>query len=255
MEHDVIDAEVTAIQAADAAPHFAITPAEAARRFDEFKQFVHSQMIVNEDYGVIPGTGSKPSLLKPGAEKLANLFGLAIDYTRTEYSSDREFVEFAYRCTLTSRKTGCVVATCEAFCNSEEKRSWGDAPMKFKNTIAKMAQKRALVGAVLHATRASGMFTQDVEDMGEYITKQPAKPQQDAKNDDDPAYKCANPLCGKEQAGFTNPKTKRYVSAKWLGDKIAGECGGYRLCSDCAKLYKSGDLHIEAEPADAFENE
>src|SRR3990172_5962429 len=32
-----------------------------------------------EHYGVIPGTGTKPSLLKPGAEKLCMLFRLAPD--------------------------------------------------------------------------------------------------------------------------------------------------------------------------------
>ena len=34
-----------------------------------------------------------------------------------------------------------------------------------KNTIMKMAQKRAFVGAILLATGASEFFTQDVEDM------------------------------------------------------------------------------------------
>lgn len=34
------------------------------------------------------------------------------------------------------------------------------------NTILKMAEKRALVGAVLHGTGASDVFTQDVEDLG-----------------------------------------------------------------------------------------
>ena len=34
-------------------------------------------MVKGEDYGVIPGTGSKPTLLKPGAEKLCVLFKLS----------------------------------------------------------------------------------------------------------------------------------------------------------------------------------
>ena len=33
------------------------------------------------------------------------------------------------------------------------------------NTILKMSKKRALVDAVLSATRSSGLFTQDIEDM------------------------------------------------------------------------------------------
>lgn len=37
------------------------------------------------------------------------------------------------------------------------------------NTLQKMAIKRALVGAALQATGASGLFTQDLEDMGEFV--------------------------------------------------------------------------------------
>ena len=34
-------------------------------------------MTKDTDYGVVPGTGTKPTLLKPGAEKLPTFFGLA----------------------------------------------------------------------------------------------------------------------------------------------------------------------------------
>ncbi len=44
------------------------------------------------------------------------------------------------------------------------------------NTVLKMAQKRAYVGAMLTATAASDIFTQDVEDMPEF-----AKPEQAAR--------------------------------------------------------------------------
>ena len=37
--------------------------------------------------------------------------------------------------------------------------------MSMKNTIMKIAQKRAFVGAMLLATGASEFFTQDIEDM------------------------------------------------------------------------------------------
>jgi hypothetical protein len=41
-----------------------------------------------------------------------------------------------------------------------------DDPYTLANTILKMAQKRAHIGATLNATGASRIFTQDVEDMG-----------------------------------------------------------------------------------------
>lgn len=40
------------------------------------------------DFGVIPGTGSKPALLQPGADKLCNLFGLVIRYEILEQVQD-----------------------------------------------------------------------------------------------------------------------------------------------------------------------
>lgn len=42
-------------------------------------------------------------------------------------------------------------------------------PYTLVNTLQKMAIKRALVGATLQATGASGIFTQDIEDMGDFI--------------------------------------------------------------------------------------
>jgi hypothetical protein len=37
-------------------------------------------MVKDQDFGEIPGT-SKPTLLKPGAEKLCNFFGLEPEFT------------------------------------------------------------------------------------------------------------------------------------------------------------------------------
>ena len=44
-----------------------------------------------------------------------------------------------------------------------------DDPFSLVNTLQKMAQKRALIGATLHATRASGYFTLDIEDIVEHL--------------------------------------------------------------------------------------
>jgi hypothetical protein len=46
----------------------------------------------------------------------------------------------------------------------------------FKNTVIKMAKKRAKVDAVLSATRSSGIFTQDVEDLNLQGQAEPPKP-------------------------------------------------------------------------------
>ena len=39
-----------------------------------FQDACHQHMVLDHDYGVIPGTGTKPTLLKPGAEKILRLF-------------------------------------------------------------------------------------------------------------------------------------------------------------------------------------
>jgi ribosomal protein L37AE/L43A len=49
-----------------------------------------TQQLMQEgvDYGKIPGSGDKPALLQPGADKLCNLFGLVIKYEVTKCEED-----------------------------------------------------------------------------------------------------------------------------------------------------------------------
>lgn len=54
-----------------------LTPKEAIRRIQALNKFVQSSMIKSVDYGLINGF-SKPTLLKPGAEKLCDAFGFSI---------------------------------------------------------------------------------------------------------------------------------------------------------------------------------
>ena len=46
---------------------------------NKFQEIVRANLLEDQDYGVIPGT-TKPTLLKPGAEKIAKLLGLADQY-------------------------------------------------------------------------------------------------------------------------------------------------------------------------------
>ena len=55
-----------------------------------------------------------------------------------------------------------------------------DNPADYYNTILKMAKKRAHVDAMITATAASDIFTQDVEDLPNMPAPTPAKPSQDA---------------------------------------------------------------------------
>ena len=49
----------------------------------QFQAVVQKALKQDHDYGVIPGT-NKPTLLKPGAEKILMLMGLTSEYEITE---------------------------------------------------------------------------------------------------------------------------------------------------------------------------
>lgn len=155
-------------------------------------------MIEGVHYGTIPGCGDKPTLLKPGAEKLSSTFRLAPEISVDDMSvSD----EASYRVTVRIKNLagdflGAGVGECssdedkykwkKAVCDEEWDEAEEDRKRKkwkiynnrkyqakqirtnFKdvsNTVLKMAKKRALVDAVLTCTAASDIFTQDIEDM------------------------------------------------------------------------------------------
>lgn len=152
------------------------------------KQFVAKQLVLDVDYGIIPGT-PKPSLYKPGAEKILKLFGLGVRYKNVVKEIDRtlNYASFDYTAEIYHLKSGYVIAECEANCNSQEKKyrerqEWKQLkpyPAKkepvtvptlisdIQNTLMKMCQKRALVGGAILACGASDFFSQDLEDMDE----------------------------------------------------------------------------------------
>jgi hypothetical protein len=147
------------------------------------------------DYGVIPGT-PKPTLFKPGAEKLCVTFRLSADDPQIEEVPDYGG-DIRYRVRVPIRSTtGGVLAVGIGECSTgEEKYRWrrpvhpneftsapddrkrqkyqrnGEVwdqvrvePADVANTVLKMAHKRAYVHGVIMATAAGSIFTQDLED-------------------------------------------------------------------------------------------
>lgn len=167
------------------------------------QEIMKSAMKDNEHYGIIPGT-NKPTLLKPGAEKLCFTFRLGPEYEIMAHETERR-ISYTVRCKLIHIPSGNFVAEGIGSCNSNEAKyryryvptdrkpskeeaatlkaqglgkwkkdnsNWTwveriehDNPDDFENTIVKMACKRALVAATLNATAASDIFTQDIEDL------------------------------------------------------------------------------------------
>jgi len=78
------------------------------------------------------------------------------------------FFEVEAICTIHGMN-GEILSRCSARCNNREAKYRGLAIFDIRNTIQKMAEKRAFVSAVLMATGASDIFTQDIEDFPELI--------------------------------------------------------------------------------------
>jgi hypothetical protein len=142
-------------------------------------------------FGTIPGT-PKPSLWKAGAEVLCMTFRLApllesrvtVDDPEAEWSytgTRRDgsivsgtcigYFEIEAACTVQG-PGGDVLSRCSARCNNREAKYRSLSLFDIRNTIQKMAEKRAFVSAVLMATGASDIFTQDIEDFPELIEGQ-----------------------------------------------------------------------------------
>ena len=175
-------------------PRILMAPAEARALDDALRENMRAVLREGVDYGVIPGTGNKPALLKPGAEKLLQWFGFGHAMERTEIDTDDSGHRLGatYRCTVTKGLPDgrqAVIGMCEGYAGYDEDRFYTSAEQaeakeranaarykrsvntsKFTsyrapwNSVIKMAQKRAMVGAALQATSASSLFTQDVED-------------------------------------------------------------------------------------------
>lgn len=202
----------------------ALSAQDVKAQVNLIQQIMETVMQQDQHYGIIPGTGTKPSLLKAGAEKLCLTFRLAPDY-EIEEKVDGQHIRITSKCVLTHIPSGqrfgsgmgscstreakyayrkssrrCPACGSEAIIKGKDFKNdglptgWvcfakkGGCGKKFQdgdetvekqetgrvanedvadqyNTVLKMANKRSLVAAVLNATAASDIFTQDIEDM------------------------------------------------------------------------------------------
>lgn len=101
---------------------------DAKAKFEQVRQYTASCLTKDVDYGTVPGV-AKPSLFKPGAEKLGSLFGLTpkfkvvdkiMNWTGEGNPDNEPFFYFEYKCEL--YRGGEFVSSCDASCNSWEKK-------------------------------------------------------------------------------------------------------------------------------------
>ena len=136
----------TTIALRQEAPMPAMSIEQALRRYRVFVEFYKRLLKPDVDYGAVPGA-TRPTLLKPGAEKLGTFFGLvpsfqvigrAEDWTGAEHGGEPLFY-YWYRCRL--YRAGELVAEADGSCNSLETQyrwRWSDAAKPDDETVARM---------------------------------------------------------------------------------------------------------------------
>jgi len=297
IETQVAVRDPQAVTASDFMPLMTIE--QAVQRKDGVNLFIKKVMIEGEDYGAIPGAGTKKVLLKPGAEKLCSIFGMSVTYAEDkiieDWTGDKHGGEalfyYSYRCQLSrgGKFMGEAIGSCNSW-ESKYRYRWvpievaklrkdfdalqvrGGVTSKFEadwaierkestgqygkpesywqlfedgkkngtakrvkdrkmgqkkhdgweitmdqtqyrvpnpeisdtiNTVQKMAQKRALVAAVLVVTNCSDAFTQDIEDFEDHA------PQHQAAHEPAPADRASDaPAEAKVETKPEDPKNR-----------------------------------------------
>jgi len=142
----------------------------ASNKLAAMMVFVKENLKKGTDYMGIGG--GKPTLLKSGAEKMNILVGYSVEYEKAKeiMTAEPQFYYVEIKAILRNRQ-GLKVAEGLASCNSDEsnqiktREKTGVNMYSQLNTILKMAEKRAYVGATLNANALSQFYTQDLEDM------------------------------------------------------------------------------------------
>lgn len=150
---------------------------------NEFAKQAKEAMTTGIDYGTIPGT-KKPTLLKPGAEKILLTLGISPRYEELNviecYDEGKEFASYRYKCILTindrsNNNEPVIIAEGVGMAHTKEKNVGKANPLDMFNTKLKIAKKRAMIDATLGISGLSSHFTQDMAE-DTVIGNEKAKP-------------------------------------------------------------------------------
>lgn len=159
------DVQTPAINPMDATPQ--LFRAGLDRRKENrstLMEWIRSSLVEGRDYGsiMIKGKRSKPSLFKPGAEKIAAMLGLVCRFPNlAQYENavleGTHLDQIIIRCNLVNQ-IGEVIG--EGVGARSVDQDQGDI-----NKALKMGCKSAMIDATLRCAGISEVFTQDIEDM------------------------------------------------------------------------------------------
>lgn len=156
------------------------------RQMEVIKDFIDNVLTAFEDYAVYPNS-KVPALLKPGAEKLGQMFGYYTipeihlvehdwdkkitgqkwDKTKSSYVPNETigFVSYVILTKLFNKENNQPVGGGVGQASSAEHQfAYANAAVS-SNTVLKIAKKRSFVDAILNCSLVSGQFTQDLEDI------------------------------------------------------------------------------------------
>lgn len=187
-----------------------LTAIQIKAQVQVIQQVMEAVMVKDVHYGTIPGT-QKPTLYKPGSEKILTTFHIAAYPKEIDDLSTPDEIRYRVKVHGLSMDSGILIGVGIGECSSsEEKYKWrrpvcdeefneapedrkrlkwvkgfGDKPSyqqkqvrtnpsDVANTILKMAKKRAQIDMTLTATGASDVFDQDLEDLPEGIVREVA---------------------------------------------------------------------------------
>lgn len=238
---------------------------ETIEKVRQLQKTLQGILTEKHDYGKIPGCGDKPTLLKPGAEKILMALGITSTYDLVEHTEDfkdKGFFAYTVKCIL--YKGDSKITEGLGHANSKEKK-WAvewvneknipegsdkdlmqkkkltgvygdyfvyqvDADANSKaNTILKMAKKRSQIDAVLTVASLSEIFTQDFDDLdNEEPTTQPIVDEVKMKAKAKVEPKKSTGLTCSECGKDINEAINDYSTKKF----------SKALCYDCQQQYK-----------------
>ena len=134
----------------------------------DIETVIRTHLKAGIDYDTIPNCGRKPTLLKAGAEHLAQIFKFR---TMSEIVSrvevlEKSFVLYEFKTTVYN-ENGAIVAIGYGSANTQERKFMKQGFAASLNVVLKIARKRSFVDSILTATSASRIFTQDIEELRE----------------------------------------------------------------------------------------
>lgn len=188
------------------------TAKQIAAQAKLLQRVVKEVMVDGVHFGIIPGT-SKPTLYKAGSEKLLSTFNIAVIPEILDLSTE-DCIRYQVRTQGVHQHSGVLLGVGVGECSTdEEKYRWRAAvceeeyadtdesrrrfkyrkdysgtvvriqqvrtePADLANTVLKMAKKRSQIDLTLTATGASDVFTQDLDDDGNLVSRETSQARQ-----------------------------------------------------------------------------